>query len=282
MALRLARETGGEIVNADSMQIYRDLRVLTARPSEAEEELAPHHLYGVADGADGWSVGRWLRAAVQTLGEIKERGRTAIVVGGTGLYFRALTQGLAEIPPIPAEGRAAATALWDEGGEGAVRRALKAGDPVSEARIAPGDRQRLVRALEVFQTTGRALGDWQADTVPALGPGDWRGLVIEPPRPELYARCDARMLMMLENGGLDEAAALMARGLDPAQPIMKAVGAPEFARHLRGEATLEAAVEAAQQATRNYAKRQLTWFRNQTKGWPRTAGDASSADGDLP
>jgi tRNA dimethylallyltransferase len=272
LALRLAQATGGEIVNADALQLYADLRVLTARPSEAEAAQAPHHLYGVVDAAQGWSVGRWQRAAAEVLADITGRGRTAIVVGGTGLYFRALTHGLAEIPAIPAAARAAVAALWAEGGEAAVRGALSVGDPISAARITPGDRQRLLRALEVLQATGKPLSAWQADTTPLLPPGRWRGVVIEPDRTALYARCDARMLAMVAGGALEEAAALLARGLDPVLPAMKAVGLPELARHLSGGLTLDAAVAEAQQATRNYAKRQLTWFRNQTPDWPRVTG----------
>ncbi len=272
LALGLAEATGGEIVNADALQLYRDLRVLSARPTEAESAQAPHHLYGVVDAAEGWSVGRWQRAAAGVLAEIAGRGRTAIVVGGTGLYFRALTHGLAEIPEVPARARAAVADLWSEGGEAAVRGALHAGDPVSAERITPGDRQRLLRALEVLQSTGKPLGAWQADTAPLLAPGSWRGAVIEPDRAELYARCDARLLAMVAGGALEEAAALMARGLDPLLPAMKAVGFPELARHLAGELTLDEAIVQAQQATRNYAKRQLTWFRNQTPDWPRVTG----------
>jgi tRNA dimethylallyltransferase len=278
LALRLAEATGGEIVNADALQLYRDLAVLSARPSPAETAQAPHHLYGMVDAAEGWSVGRWQRAAAAVLAEIKARGRTAIVVGGTGLYFRALTHGLAEIPEIPAEARAAVAALWAEGGETAVRGALHAGDPVSAARIMPGDRQRLLRALEVWQATGQPLGAWQADTTPLLPPGSWRGVVMEPDRASLYARCDARLEAMAAGGALEEAAALMARNLDPALPAMKAVGFPELARHLRGDLSLHEAIAEAQQATRNYAKRQLTWFRNQTPDWPRvTALEADAA-----
>jgi len=278
LALRLAEATGGEIVNADSMQLYADLRVLTARPSAAEAAQAPHRLYGVADAAEAWSVGRWLRAAADVLAEIRARGRPAIVVGGTGLYFRALTHGLAEMPDIPAAARARAEALWAEGGEDVVRAALATRDPGGAARIERGDRQRLLRALSVVQATGRSLGDWQADTTPLLPPGAWRGVVIEPDRAALYARCDARLAAMMEGGALTEAAALTARNLDPALPALKAVGVREFARHLAGEIPLETALAEAQRATRNYAKRQLTWFRNQTPEWPRvTALDPRAA-----
>jgi tRNA dimethylallyltransferase len=269
LALRLAQALGAEIVNADYMQIYADLSVLSARPPEAELALAPHHLYGVADGADPWSVGRWLRAATEVLAGVSGRGRPAVVVGGTGLYFRALTEGLADIPDVPAEAHLRAEALWDAGGEAAVRRELKAGDPRGEARIEAGDRQRLLRALAVLSSTGKPLSDWQVSTTPLLSPDAWRGLVIEPDRASLYARCDARFAAMLDMGGLEEARALLSRKLDPQSPVMKAVGVREFAKYLGGEITLAVAIAEAQQATRNYAKRQMTWFRNQTPHWPR-------------
>lgn len=269
LALRLAATTGGEIVNADALQLYSDLRLLSARPSAEEEARAPHHLFGVADGADGWSVGRWLRAATAVLDDIAARGRTAIVVGGTGLYFKALISGLADIPAIPAPARAEAAALYDEAGEAAVRERLKAADPLAEARIAPADRTRLTRALEVWLATGKPLTAWQTDTQPTLAPGTWRAIALEPDREALYARCDARLEAMVRDGALDEVARLTARNLSPNQPVMKAVGVRELAAHLAGATTLEAALALAQQETRRYAKRQLTWIRNQTPDWPR-------------
>ncbi len=269
MALSLAQAVGGEIVNADSMQLYAGLRVLTAAPSLEDEARVPHHLYGIADAAEAWSVGRWLRAATAVLSEIEARDCPAVVVGGTGLYFRALTQGLAETPHIPLEARAAADELWTRDGEGAVRAALKAADPEGEARIERGDRQRLVRALSVLTATDRPLRAWQAETTPLLPLGAWRGVVVEPDRAALYARCDARLEAMLAEGALEEVRALTARDLDPALPAMKALGVREFAAHLQGELSLKEALAAAQQATRNYAKRQLTWFRNQTPDWRR-------------
>jgi len=268
-ALEMAQRTGAVIVNADSQQLYADLRVLSARPSVAEEALAEHRLYGLADAADAWSVGRWSRAVMPVLEELAAEGRPALLVGGTGLYFTALTMGLADIPDVPIEVREAAGGDLDKDGEAAFRRRLAGADPAAEARIEAGDRQRLTRAWAVAQHTGRALSDWTADTTPLLGPGSWTGLVIEPEREALYARCDLRVAQMVEAGALDEVRALMARGLDPALPAMKAVGVREFAAHLAGDTTLAAAVEATRQATRNYAKRQLTWFRNQTPGWAR-------------
>ena len=251
------------------MQIYRDLRILTARPGPEDEAMATHHLYGVADAAEAWSVGRWLAAATAVLEDIAGRGRTAIVVGGTGLYLGALTSGLADIPAVPAEARTRAAEAFDRLGEAAFRERLGERDPAAAARIAPGDRQRLSRAWEVLDATGRALSDWQAATASPFPAGAFRPLVLEPPRADLYARCDARVEAMVAAGALDEAAALLARGLDPALPAMKAVGLRELGRHLADELGLEAAVALAQQATRNYAKRQMTWFRRQTADWPR-------------
>ena len=268
-ALEMAARTGAVIINADSQQLYADLRVLSARPSIEEEAMAEHRLYGVADAADAWSVGRWSRAVMPVLAELAAAGRPALLVGGTGLYFTSLTMGLADIPDVPIEVRDAAGAAFDADGEAAFRRRLAVIDAAAEARIEAGDRQRLTRAWAVAKHTGRALSDWTADTTPLLAPGSWTGLVIEPERAALYANCDLRVAQMVEAGALDEVRALVARDLDPALPAMKAVGVREFAAHLAGGTTLAAAVEATRQATRNYAKRQLTWFRNQTPGWAR-------------
>lgn len=251
--------------------------MLTAGPSPEETARAPHHLFGMVDPADGWSVGRWLRAATDVLADIRARRRHAVVVGGTGLYFRALTRGLAEVPDVPAEIRQAAEADFGRLGETAFRERLAAHDPAAAARIAPGDRQRLVRAWEVFAATGTPLTDWQRTGDPAIPEGSWSAAALEPPRTALYARCDTRLEAMVAHGALDEVAALMSRDLAPDLPAMKAVGVREFAAHLRGEATLAEAIARAQQETRRYAKRQMTWMRGQMAGWPRlTAEDAEA------
>lgn len=270
-ALDLAERIGGEIVNADSMQIYAGLRVLTAGPSPQEAARAPHHLFQIVDPAVSWSVGHWLEAAAQALSEIETRGKPAIVVGGTGLYFRALTHGLADIPPVSETQREISSLLYAARGEAEFREILKPLDPQAEARIEVGDRQRLVRAHAVAIATGKSLTAWQTDTKPTLTPGSWKGVVLDPPRADLYARCDARLSVMVEEGALDEVAAVEARGLDPSLPALKAVGYREFAAHLRGETTLEQALDAARQETRRYAKRQLTWFRNQTPDWQKVS-----------
>jgi tRNA dimethylallyltransferase len=278
LALRAARVLDGEIVNADALQLYADLTVLSARPTVEEQAGVPHHLFGVADGADGWSVGRWLRAASPVLADILARGRTPVVVGGTGLYFKALTEGLADVPPTPAAVRQSVTGLYDSLGEARFRDLLAGPDPDAARRIEAGDRMRLQRAMEVLEATGRPLSAWQADTAPALEPDAWRAVAIVPDRAELYARCDARFDAMLAAGALDEVSTLLARGLDPQLPVMKAVGVRELAAHLAGETTLDQAAELARQETRRYAKRQLTWLRNQTPDWPKiteTAPDAA-------
>lgn len=271
LALQRARETGAAIVNADSQQLYADLRILSARPSAEDEGQAEHRLYGVADAADAWSVGRWARAVAPLLAELRAQERPALIVGGTGLYFTALTKGLADIPDVPASARDAAQETYDFLGEDALRARLSERDPRAAAAIAPGDRQRLTRAWAVLETTGRALSDWQAETRPLLTPGTYDRLVIEPERAVLYANCDRRVGLMVEQGALDEVRALTRRRLDPDLPAMKAVGVRDFAAHLKGKVTLDEAMDAVRQATRNYAKRQLTWFRNQTPDWPRTA-----------
>lgn len=279
-ALSLAGEIGGEIVGADSMQLYGDLPILTAQPSAAERSLVAHHLYGIADAGEAWSVGRWVGAARQVLAEIAGRGRPAIVVGGTGLYFRALTVGLADIPPVSAAVRQESQVLFDRLGEAQFRSRLATVDPAAEARIAPADRQRLTRAYEVFAASGVTASQWRVSTAPALAPGSWRAVVLEPPRAELYRRCDARLAAMVEVGALGEVEALVARRLDPDLPAMKALGVTPFAAQLRGEISAEEALEIARRDTRRYAKRQLTWFRNQTPDWPR-AWPPERAGGDY-
>lgn len=269
LALRLAERVGGEIVNADALQIYKDLRLLSARPSPGDESRAPHHLYGMVDGADGWSVGRWLRAADVVLTDIAARGRPTVVTGGTGLYLRALTEGLAEIPPTPMAHRLASQARLETLGEGAFRDELAKVDPQAAARIAPGDRQRLARAMEVYASSGRSISQWQEDTRPTLAPGSWRAAVLEPQRDALYGRCDQRLAMAVRDGALEEVRNLVARGLDPSLPVMKAVGVRELAAHLAGQTSLDEALALAQRETRRYAKRQSTWLRNQTPDWPR-------------
>lgn len=264
-ALEWAEQTGGTILNADSMQLYADVPTLTARPDAAEEARAPHRLYGHLDGRTLWSTGDWLRAARPFITEALTGGPPLCIVGGTGLYFNALVHGLAEIPDIDEAVRSEARAAYDEMGEGHLRALLKQHDPQAEARIMPNDQQRLSRAYEVWLQTGRALTWWQTHTVPELAPETYRLDILHPDRAWLYERCDRRLQIMLDHGALDEVRALMDKGLEPDWPIMRVLGLMEFVACLKGEATLEDALALARQKTRNYAKRQSTWFRNQFK-----------------
>lgn len=266
LAMNLAERFDGTIVNADSMQVYSDLRVLTARPSVEDEARVPHRLYGYRDAADMASAADWMRDARAVIAEIRGDGHCPIVVGGTGLYLRALMEGLAEIPEVPAEIRATARARHREIGAKAFHKELEARDPKIAARLHVEDSQRVLRAWEVFEATGRALSDWQADPVT---PPDmtFRVVVLMPPREELYAACEHRFDGMLDAGALNEVRELAARAerevLDPALPIFKALGYPALSAHLCGEMSLAAARETSQQQTRNYAKRQMTWLRHQ-------------------
>jgi tRNA dimethylallyltransferase len=262
LALELAARFGGTIINADALQIYRDLRILTARPDRAAEARVPHRLYGVLDAAERGSVARWRKAAETEIAGASTQGRLPFVVGGTGLYLRALVDGLALVPDIPAEIRDEATRLYRELGAGEFHRRLAQIDPAAAARLPPGDRGRLLRAWEVARATGVTLSDWHR-SAPAPNPSRVASILLMPPRDRLYAICDSRFAAMIAAGGLDEAAALGARNLAADLPAMKAVGVPELLQHLHGEIALDAAIAAAQQATRRYAKRQMTWFRHQ-------------------
>jgi tRNA dimethylallyltransferase len=262
LALALAEALNGIVVNADSMQVYRDLAVLTARPGRAELARAPHRLYGVLDAAELCSAARWSGLAEIEIAEAGRAGRLPILVGGTGLYFRALLRGLAPMPEIPEAVRRKARALHKELG-GAKFHALLAGlDPETAARLHPSDSQRLVRAYEVVTGTGRSLGDWQRSESAHVR-GNAAAILLMPPRDVLYRAIDRRFEAMVAAGAFDEVRALMKRGLSPDLPALKAVGVPEFARHIAGELSLDDAIAAAQQASRRYAKRQMTWFRHQ-------------------
>ena len=269
LAIAAAQRLQGEIINADSMQIYAGLHLITARPSAEEAAQVPHHLFGVADPAERWSVGRWSEAALALMADIRSRGRTPILVGGTGLYFNALTVGLAAVPEIGPEARQRTADLEAQGGLDALRDKAQALDPIAAARIQGADRQRLIRIVEVGLETGRPLSEFQTQTRPLLPEGSWRGLVIEPDRDALYARIDQRFDRMLDAGALDEVRAFADRDLDPDLPAMKALGVPPLMAYLCGETGFDAAVELAKRDSRRYAKRQLTWFRNQTASWPR-------------
>ncbi len=266
LALGLAEAFDGVVINADSMQVYRDLRILTARPGPEALARAPHRLYGVLSGREPCSAGRWRELALAEIASARARGRLPLVVGGTGLYLRALATGLAAVPNVPRAVREAARALHGELGGPGFHAALAARDPVMAARLAPGDSQRLIRAWEVLEATGRSLADWQAGQSDGsvAAPDRTLRLVCLPPRPVLYAACDARFHEMISAGALAEVRALRALKLDPRLPVMKALGVAALGRHLDGELSLADAIAEAQQATRNYAKRQMTWLRTQT------------------
>lgn len=274
LGLALAERIGGEIINADSMQVYRDFRVLTARPSLEEEAQAPHHLYGHVDAAERYSTGRWLADALAAITDIRARNKTPILVGGTGLYFKALTQGLAEMPDIDPELRAALQERAASGGAPALHAELATLDPQTAARLEPNDAPRIIRALEVIETTGESITSFQANTKPALAPNEWRGLALTPDREALYTGINTRFEKMLEQGALDEVRAFDARNLDSTLPAIKAHGAPALGAYLRGEISLAAATEIGQRDTRRYAKRQFTWMANQMPDWPRIPATA--------
>jgi tRNA dimethylallyltransferase len=268
LALALAEALGGTIINADSMQVYRDLRIVTARPTAQEEARVPHLLYGHVDAAENYSVGRWCVEASAALAAVERAGRLPVVVGGTGLYFKALTRGLAAVPPIPPQIRAAVRERLEREGIAALYAELGERDAATARRLMPRDRARVTRALEVVLATGRSLTDWHAEGMkPALDPAAAIKVFLDIERAELYRRIDGRFDAMLASGALDEVRALARRNLDPALPAMKAHGVPWLIRHLDGGIDLAAAVEGAKRDTRRYSKRQGTWFRHQLPDW---------------
>ncbi len=260
LALAIAREFDGVIVNADSMQVYRELAILTARPGPAELDAAPHRLYGVLPASERCSAGRWREMALAAMAEAP--AKLAIVTGGTGLYLRALRQGLSPIPDIPADVQKQGAARLARIGAPALHQELAVLDPQTALRLQPGDSQRILRAWLVAKATGRALSDWQRD-VPLAATGPCLSITLMPPREQLYDAIDGRFRGMVEQGAIEEARDFLALGLDPSLPVMKAVGLREFGRMLAGKTSLEVAIAAAQQETRRYAKRQVTWLRHQ-------------------
>ena len=253
------------------MQVYAGLRILTARPSLEEEARAPHRLYGHVEPSERYTVARWREDVAAVLQEVRAEGRLPIIVGGTGLYFKALTEGIAKVPPIPEALRARLAREAEAEDIPALHARLAALDPEAGVRLSPNDTTRVLRALEVVEATGRPLADWQREggLPPLVDLATARTLVIEPDRAVLYERINRRFDAMVSEGALDEAKAFLARGLDPDLPAMKAIGIREFARVFAGETTLEAAIETAKMETRRYAKRQGTWFRNQMGDWRR-------------
>jgi tRNA dimethylallyltransferase len=276
LALELAERAGGVVINTDSMQVYRDLRIITARPTPQEEARVPHRLYGHVDAAVNCSAGSWVNDAAAALNEARAQNRLPIFVGGSGLYFKALTRGLSAVPPVAAGIRDSVRARLEQNGVEALHAELARCDPASAERLKPRDRTRIARALEVVEATGRSLTDWHRDGLPPLLPqGAFRALFLAPKRDALYARIDARFGAMLETGALEEVAALAARRLDPLLPAMKAHGVPALIRHLAGEITREEAAEIGRADTRHYAKRQFTWFRHQLPEFEWVAPEAA-------
>lgn len=255
------------IVNADSAQVYRDLRVLSAAPTKEELKLAEHRLYGIRDGALPCSAAEWAELARSEIAEIHRRGRTPILVGGTGLYLRTLLEGIAPVPEIDPRVRARIreTAVEQNRAE------LETLDPGAAARLNPADTTRINRALEVILSTGRTLAEWQREREGGVADAvELRPLLLLPPRKWLYARCDERFAHMIDQGAVSEVEALLARKLNPNLPVMRAIGVPELAAYLQGERSLDEAIAAGCQATRRYAKRQYTWFAHQPPpDWPR-------------
>ena len=270
LALALAAEVGGAIVNADSMQVYRDLRIITARPTPEDEARVPHRLYGHVDAAVNYSVGRWVADAAAALAQAGDQGLLPIFVGGTGLYFKALTQGIAAVPPIPEDVRSTVRARLAAEGPQALHAELAQRDPAVAGRLQPADRSRIARALEVIEATGRSLADWHREGLPpVLDETRVAKVFLAPERAEVHDRIDAWFDDMLARGALEEVRALAARNLDPLLPAMKAHGVPWLIRHLKGEITRNQAAEGGKQDTRRYVKRQFTWFRHQLSDWPR-------------
>ncbi len=262
------------IINADSAQVYADLRVLSARPSEDEMGGIEHRLFGAWDGAEACSAAAWATRAKAEIADCHDNGAVPILVGGTGLYLKVLLEGIAPIPAIDPDVRAMVRALPDDG----AYKLLQREDPLRAAELAPNDRQRIARALEVKRSTGVTLADWQIAKAGGIGEDiDLHPLVLLPDRTWLYERCDRRFEAMLQAGAVAEVEALLARGLDPDLPVMRAIGVPEIAAFLSDNLTRESMIACGRQATRNYAKRQFTWFRRQPpENWPRIAvGDES-------
>jgi tRNA dimethylallyltransferase len=278
LALAVAEATGGVVINTDSMQVYRDLRIITARPTPEEEARVPHRLYGHCDAAVNCSAGSWVVDAEKALAEARAQSRLPIFTGGTGLYFKALTQGLSAVPPVPAAVRDDVRARLLRDGVEALHAELTRRDPEAGQRLKPRDQVRIARALEVVEATGRPLKDWHSDGLPPLLPaGDNVALFLAPERKELYARIDRRFVTMLEAGALEEVAALAERRHDTLVPAQKAHGGPALIRHHSGVITQEAAIGVGQADTRRYAKRQFTWFRHQLPEFDWVAPGQASA-----
>ncbi|THF54261.1 tRNA (adenosine(37)-N6)-dimethylallyltransferase MiaA [Allorhizobium terrae] len=271
LALKLAKESGGVVINADSMQVYDTLRVVTARPSDEEIGDVPHYLYGHVPASKTYSTGDWLREVTVLLATLKAESRLPVIIGGTGLYFKALTGGLSEMPMIPDAIRNELREREKREGAEALHLELALRDPVVAEKLNPQDGQRIVRALEVLEATGESIAQWQARTGPMIvDPERARKIVVLPERSLLHDRINRRFALMMEQGAVEEVEALLAQNLAPDMPAMKAIGVSQIAAMLRGEMSFDEAIEKASAATRQYAKRQMTWFRNQMdESWER-------------
>ncbi|WP_092984291.1 tRNA (adenosine(37)-N6)-dimethylallyltransferase MiaA [Rhizobium sp. NFR03] len=273
LAVRLAQAHGGVVVNADSMQVYDTLRVLTARPSEADMDGVPHRLYGHVPAGHSYSTGEWLREVTVLLDQLRAEGRVPIIVGGTGLYFKALTGGLSEMPDVPEEIRSSLRARLQADGPGPLHARLAQVDPEAAVVLKPEDGQRIVRALEIFEASGRSIRSFQAMRgATVVEPDRALKMIVTPDRDELRRRIDRRFETMLDQGAVEEVERLLERELSADLPAMKAIGVPQIAAMLRGEMDRRGVIETASAATRQYAKRQMTWFRNQLdESWGRVA-----------
>ena len=271
LAVALAKRHGGAVINADSMQVYDTLHVLTARPFAEDMDGVPHHLYGHVPASRHYSTGEWLREATDLLQDLRAQGRIPVFVGGTGLYFKALTGGLSDMPRIPPDIRERVRRQLQEEGAEVLHGLLAAKDPATADILRPGDSQRIARALEIFEATGRSIRDFQAQRGPiAIDPDRALKIVVLPQREVLRQRIDDRFGRMLETGAVEEVRALLSLNLKPEMPVMKAIGVPQIAAMLSGEMSKAEVIKTGSAATRQYAKRQMTWFRNQLdESWIR-------------
>ena len=282
-ALDIAKRYNGEIINADALQVYTELQILSARPTQKEMQGIPHHLYGHISASHRYSTGQWLAEADATIIDTLARGKTPILVGGTGLYYKALTEGLAKIPVPSQAGADEAQSILDVQGVSGLRDKAEILDSAATSRVLGDDPQRLLRIVSVALGTEKRLSEWQSTTKPVLPRNSWYGAVLLPDREGLYQKIDDRFANMVRIGGLDEAKRLHALELDPMLPAMKAIGVRELIAHLDGETDLDAAIEKAARETRRFAKRQYTWLRGQMPNWPKmvTLMDQEMAFADI-
>ncbi|HTO34096.1 MAG TPA: tRNA (adenosine(37)-N6)-dimethylallyltransferase MiaA [Pararhizobium sp.] len=283
LAVDLAKRNNGVVINGDSMQVYDTLHVLTARPSDADMQGVPHHLYGHVPAARHYSTGEWFRDATAILARVRGEGRVPVFVGGTGLYFKALTGGLSDMPAVPDSIRDDVRRRLQEEGVEALHAVLMARDPGMAETLRPGDGQRIARALEIFEATGRSIRHFQAQQGPvAIDPDRAMKIVVLPERDLLRQRINGRFAQMLDTGAVEEVEALLALNLKPEMPAMKAIGVPQIAAMLTGTMRKADVIETASAATRQYAKRQMTWFRNQLDdSWLRWDPQSGTPDGSI-